>query len=161
MHLTANPGPIAAALITLTLMACAPRPPLYAEAPPPPVDQVEVVNADALVVNGQHVRLSDAAAPQPVPEARCWAEALAARQARRATQQLTATARHVSVTVTGGRDQYDRVLGRVAVDGVDLAQTLIAQGMAMPSQPSFDWCGSVSASLSQGARLATLATPDP
>ena len=161
LHHAANPGPIAAALMTLALMACAPRAPLYAETTPAPVDEVEVVNADALVVNGRHIRLSDAAAPQPVPDARCWAEALAARQARRATQQLTATARHVSVTVTGGRDEYDRALGRVALDGVDLAQTLIAQGMAMPSQPAFDWCGPVSASIAHGARLATLSAPDP
>jgi endonuclease YncB( thermonuclease family) len=161
MHPAASPRPIAAALMMLALAACAPRAPLYAEAPPAPVDVVEVVNADALVVNGQHVRLSDAGAPQPVPEARCWAEALAAGQARGATQRLTATAHHVSVTLTGGRDEYDRALGRVALDGLDLGETLIAQGMAMPSQPAFDWCGSVSASLSHGARLATLATPDP
>ena len=37
---------------------------------------------DALIIDGRRVHLVDAVTPQPAPDARCPAEALAARQVR-------------------------------------------------------------------------------
>jgi endonuclease YncB( thermonuclease family) len=115
------------------------------------------VQPDALVVDGRHVRLSNALAPQLVPHAHCWAEAMAARQARDAVRSLVAEARDVAVTPTGGVDEYNRSLSRVSLDGRDLGQALVDHGMAAPGGRPFDWCAPVSTGLASGPPLAVLA----
>ncbi|CAN7306133.1 nuclease [Phenylobacterium sp. LjRoot219] len=145
-------APAAAGLVlalTLAVAACrrTPEPPLQA---PPDVgatmaERVKVLNADVLVIDGRHVRLADAAAPQPVPDARCWAEGLAARLATAAVRDLVAGARDVRVEPTGRTDEYNRAIAHVSLDNQDLADTLHRQGLvATSSTGRFGWCAPVS-----------------
>ncbi len=152
---TAFLGTVAA----VTLAGCSRGSPLFVDVPPPPRSaQVVVLEPDALVVDGRHVRLSNAVAPQLVPHARCWAEAVAARQARDAVRSLVIEARDVTVTPTGGVDEYTRSLSRVSLDGRDLGQALLGRGMAAPpDRRPFDWCAPLSTSLAAGPPLAVLA----
>jgi hypothetical protein len=62
------------------LVACqrTPDPPPSIVPPPGLGDRVRVLSADAMVIDGKHVRLANAYAPQGIPDARCWAEATAA-----------------------------------------------------------------------------------
>ena len=141
------------------LAGCSPKPALFVDIPPTPRSaQVVVVEPDALVVDGRHVRLSNALTPHLVPRARCWAEAVAARQARDAVRGLVAEARDVTVSPTGGVDEYDRSLSRVSLDGRDLGQALVDRGMAAPpGGRAFDWCAPLSTNLASGPPLAVLA----
>lgn len=139
------------------MAGCSPEPKLFADAPAERSAQVTVLEPDALVVDGRQVRLANATTPQLAPHAHCWAEALAAYQARQAVQTRFAEARDVSVTPTGGLDEYNRALARVQVDGIDLGQTLLDGGLAAaPSDARFDWCAPLSTDLARGPRIPAL-----
>jgi len=107
--------------------------------------RVQVLAADALVIDGRHVRLANAFAPQAMPDARCWAEAVAAQQAVLLVRDKVRAARSVAFTAGEGKDEYDRELGLVTLDGVDLGQTLFDGGVAARrGARRFDWCAPVS-----------------
>lgn len=149
-----SPWIIAAAI---ALAGCSRSSKLFADTPAEPPFSVVVLQADALVVDGRPVRLSNAAAPELAPRARCWAEALAAREARDKVQGIVAGATDVSATPTGGTDEYNRALSRVTVDGVDLGQTLLGDGLAVaPSKERFDWCAPLSVNVASGPRLSVM-----
>lgn len=159
-------GPIAvrlrraAAAALLLLPACSPSHKLFADAPSRPMPQVVVVETDALVIDGRHVRLSNAVGPQAVPHAACWAEAVAAHSARDAVRALVTGAQDVTVTPTGGVDKYNRTWAQVSVDGLDLGLTLLQRGLAAPQNGTrFDWCAPISASIGRGPSISALATP--
>ncbi|MDB5435086.1 MAG: hypothetical protein JWR47_1343 [Phenylobacterium sp.] len=150
--------PLLAMAAAALIAACSPKPALFADVPAARAPQVMVLEPDALVVDGRHVRLSNAAAPHLVPHASCWAEALAARQARQTVQGLVGGAREVTVTPTGGTDEYNRTLARVTVDGGDLGQTLLDDGLAAaPGEAPFDWCSPMSTNIARGPRFSVLA----
>ena len=115
---------------------------LPASQPPVPLPaRVRVLNGDALQVDGASVRLANAYAPQPVPYARCWAEALAASQTARALRGLIAEGRMIEVRTTPERDEFNRPLGYVTLDGADLGDTLYAMGLAARrTGAAFRWC---------------------
>ena len=144
----------------LTLNACSQPHSLFVEEPARsagPVSQVAVVQADALIVDGRRVHMVDAITPQPAPDAGCPAEALAARQARLRMTDLAAHARHVDVRTTGTLDGYNRANAHILFDGLDPADTLIDEGLAVaPDKQSFNWCGPLSSAFPQAQRLATL-----
>lgn len=145
-------------IAAMTLVGCSRGSALFVDVPAAPGPQVMVLEPDALVVDGRNVRLSNAAAPHLAPHAGCWAEALAARQARQTVQALVAGAREVTVTRTGGADEHNRSLGRVTVDGVDLGQTLLDDGLAaLPGKAPFDWCGPLSTNIARGPRFSASA----
>lgn len=135
--------------LALTLAAAGCRrdeePPLQAPPGVSVAERVKVLNADVLVVDGRHVRLADAVAPQPIPDARCWAEALAARQAAAAVRELVGAARDIQVESTGRTDEHNRVVARIALDNQDLASVLHDQGLvATVSTGRFGWCAPIS-----------------
>lgn len=119
--------------------------------------QIVVLQGNVLVVDGRHLRLVDAAVPQAAPDAHCVAEAVASRQAQLRLEALTRQARSVVVTPTGGLDDHDRTLARVTLDGVDPAQTLIDEGLAVVPQPDgFDWCSPADTTHPAAQRIAML-----
>jgi hypothetical protein len=157
IHRTALWGVLAA----MALAGCS-RPRAHAPAPlaevPASRPTVVVVEGDALVVDGRHLRLANAYAPRTAPHAHCWAEALAARQARQAVRGLVAEARDIQVTPTGGVDEYNRDFARISLDGLDLGQTLRDRGMAaVPKAQPFDWCAPLSIDIPNGPPIAVLA----
>lgn len=119
---------------------------------------VVVVEGDAMMIDGRHVRLQNAYAPRTAPHAHCWSEAMAARQVRQAVRALVAEARDIKVTPTGGVDDYNREFARVSLDGLDLGETLRGRGMAaVPKAQAFDWCAPLSTDIPNGPPLAVLA----
>jgi endonuclease YncB( thermonuclease family) len=152
---------LAVAAVVMLLSACSRHPKLFADAPGHPMPQVVVVESDALVVDGRHVRLANAAGPQAVPHAACWAEAVAAQEARESVRALVAGAQDVTVTPTGGVDEYNRAWAHVSVDGLDLGLTLLQRGLAAPRNGHrFDWCAPLSTSINQGPSISALARLD-
>jgi endonuclease YncB( thermonuclease family) len=138
--------------LALALAACqkTPDPPSSIAVPPPGLgDRVRVLSADALVIDGKHVRLANAYAPQAVPDARCWAEASAAKQANAWVRAKMREARVIAVEPTSGFDEFHRALSLVSLDGVDLGQAMYEAGLASRRSTGrdhrFPWCEPISA----------------
>ncbi|HEX4179527.1 MAG TPA: hypothetical protein VHY32_01925 [Caulobacteraceae bacterium] len=144
----------------LFLGACSQQHSLYADGPALSADtvaQIDVVQADALVIDGRRVHLVDAITPQGAPDAHCAAEALAARQARLRLTALADRVHHVDVRPTGTLDGYNRVNAHITFDGVDPARVLIDEGLAVaPQKQAFNWCGPLSEAFPQAQHLAML-----
>jgi len=127
-------------------------PPSRPPAGPSVAERVRVLNADVLVIDGHDTRLADAVAPQPLPDARCWAEALAAKQATAVVRALVRNAGAIRVAPTGRTDDYNRQIAHVWLDNQDLAATLHDLGLAAENSTGrFGWCEPVSAGGQQGA----------
>jgi len=136
-----------AALAALSVQACGKKaePLPVADAPTAVKPRVAVLNADVLVIEGKHFRLANAYAPQPVPDAHCWAEASAAKQATRQVAAMVARAATVNAELTGEKDSYNRDLATVRIDGADLGDVLFKDGLvARPGKGRFEWCDPVS-----------------
>lgn len=120
-------------------------------------DRVTVLNADTLVVDGKHLRLANARTPAQIPEAGCWAEALAAKQSTQWVRQLVRGARTVSVRPTDRMDADKRVIAYVTFDGADLGEALVRQGMGAPvTAEPFSWCGRISQGGASGPAVSAL-----
>lgn len=126
-----------ATLVVLLLAACAPKASLYADNGAAESHDVRVIAGDRFVIDGRQIILADAETPRPVPQAGCRAEAMAAVRAADAVRSALASARHLEMHVTGEGSG----LGLVNVDGLDLGQELIEQGLAVSRQAvTMDWC---------------------
>jgi hypothetical protein len=138
-------------LLVVGLAACqkAPDPPSSINLPPGLGDRVRVLSADALVIDGKHVRLANAYAPQGIPDARCWAEAAAAKQATQWVRGRMREARDITIEPTGGFDEFHRELAVVHLDDVDLGQQMFENGLASRRSTGrdnrFPWCEPISA----------------
>jgi hypothetical protein len=110
-------------------------------------EKVRVLNGDVLVIDGVHVRLAGVWAPQGLPDGRCWAEALASKQATLVLRQMIVAGKSISYVPTGGRDVYNRVYAKVALNGLDLGQTLYDEGLVAKTKggESFGWCSALTA----------------
>jgi endonuclease YncB( thermonuclease family) len=127
------------------------------EAPVSLPDRVRVLNGDILVIDGKHLRLANARTPEQIPAAGCWSEALAAKQTTHWVRQLVRSARTVTVQPVGGTDGDERALARIAFDGADLGESLLAQGMGAPVRDEpFSWCGRISQSTASGPAVGAL-----
>ncbi|MBO9547423.1 nuclease, partial [Caulobacter sp.] len=116
-----------------------------------------------MVIDGRHVRLSNAYAPQGVPDARCWAEAAAALQAVEWVRGKVRDARAVAIEPVGGFDEFHRELAVVSFDGVDLGQSLYEAGLAgrRTDAPNgrFSWCDPISGRAAGAPVVNTLLDP--
>jgi hypothetical protein len=150
-----------AALVALA--ACNPKPhPSPASRLPEAFNQVVVLNPDRLVIDGKKVQLANAVAPNTIPGARCWSEAMAAKQGRRVVREMVFAARDIEVRDTGRRDADDRSIALVTLDGVDLGENLLQLGLATkPSGRRFDWCAPLSTRMADGPSLAALSDLNP
>ena len=147
----------ALALAAATAACSKPEPPLKASAPPSITSHVLVLDADVLVVDGRHVRLANAYAPESLLHARCWAESLASDRASQYVKDLVQRARAFDFKPTGATDDYGRTYGLLTIDGADLGDTLYDAGLASrPSDPRFDWCGPISKKVQGAPRISSL-----
>jgi endonuclease YncB( thermonuclease family) len=129
---------VVAVLAASVLAACEKAPDLPSSIALPPQglgDRVRVLSADAMVIDGQHVRLANAYAAQGVPDARCWAEATAAQTTLAWVRAKMRDAREIAVEPTTGFDEYHRQMAIVMVDGVDLGQEMYQNGLAARCDP--------------------------
>jgi len=97
------------------------------------LSEPRVVDGDTLRDGrGKYYRVENLDAPELGRRARCPAELALGQAARDEARRLVANAERVEAIETGRRDRYDRNLARIEVDGRDLGETLIAQGLARP-----------------------------
>lgn len=127
--------PLLASGLAVALAACTPHPSIYADNAPVEAHDIRVFSADHLMIDGQDLTLADAEAPKP--RGACEAEAAAGAEAAQAARAMLAAARHIDIRATD--DDSGRRL--VNVDGLDLGQSLIGQGLAVTRRPvAMDWC---------------------
>ena len=100
-------------------------------------EEVEVVTPAVLLIGDQQVRLAGVSTPQPAPEAKCWAEALLAREAMQMLRAHTDRVSDLQVMPAADKPGTARVL----VDGRDLSRLLVSEGFAASSGAGWDWCG--------------------
>jgi endonuclease YncB( thermonuclease family) len=149
---------LAALAMASALAACSkPEQPLKAEAPPSITAHVRVLDADVLIIDGQHLRLANAYAPESLLHARCWAESLASDHAAAYVKDLVDRARTYAYALTDKTDDYGRKYATVTIDGADLGDILYNQGLAArPSNPRFDWCQPISQKAEGAPKISSL-----
>jgi endonuclease YncB( thermonuclease family) len=131
----------AAAAIAIAVIA-------YVMAPPPESARADELH-DVRVIDGDTIRAAEITyrvvnidTPEVGGNARCDAERQAGRRATQRTRALIEGARRVETRNTGRTDRYGRVVAFVLVDGRDLGDTLIAEGLARPWRGRREpWCG--------------------
>jgi endonuclease YncB( thermonuclease family) len=106
---------------------------------------VRVVDGDTVVIAGERVRLSDLDAPEMPGRARCQREVQLAVAAKvKLTTILSVDGADIRLLrdLARPKDRYGRTLGRIIVNGEDVAAPLIAAGVARPWRGrSSNWCG--------------------
>jgi hypothetical protein len=133
------------------------EPPLSYGAKPSVDERVRVLNADVLVIDDVDTRLANGYGPQPLPYAKCWAEAVLANEAVNELKSLVSTAKTIQVRPTGGRDEYNRRIAYISLDGLDLGDTLFSMGLvAQKPKGPFDWCAPLSAETEGAPPLRSL-----
>ena len=152
-------APVAGGLL---LIACqAKEAPLTAAAPPSIANRVRVLDADVLIIDGKHVALANAYAPESLLHARCWAESLASDHATEFVKDLVEHARTIDFAPNGKTDKYNRAVGTVTIDGADLGDILYEQGLASRVvDPRFDWCQPISKQADGAPKISALYTPN-
>jgi len=125
------------------VLSCEQRAPLLRDGQvdgPDPYD-VQVVDSEIMIIDGQRIHLANVDAPAIVPSSRCWAEAVAARDAFQALQTMVRGGRTVEVRPTGERDPLGRTLAHVLIDGLNVGDALYEQALvARPGPHPFRWC---------------------
>lgn len=90
---------------------------------------------------GERVRLENIDTPETGPRARCTAERNLGNRATQQARSFITNARQLDVRRTGRIDRYDRVIAFIEVDGRDLGQMMIAEGLARPWRGRREpWC---------------------
>ena len=90
---------------------------------------------------GERVRLENIDTPETGPRARCAAERNLGNRATQQARSFITNARQLDVRRTGRIDRYDRVIAFIEIDGRDLGQMMIAEGLARPWRGRREpWC---------------------
>src|SRR5262245_16537052 len=93
-----------------------------------------VIDGDTFqdMTSGERFRLENIDTPETGPRAHCSAERELGDRATQEARVLIAGAHQIDVRRTGRLDRYDRVIAFFVVDGRDLGELMIAQGLARP-----------------------------
>lgn len=105
--------------------------------------QIRVIDGDTLEDMRADItyRVENIDTPETGPRARCTAERELGDEATRAVRALVASAERFDIHPTGRIDRYGRTIALVAVNGRDLGETLIAEGLARPWRGRREpWC---------------------
>jgi len=131
-----QPRRLAAALVAGILALAAVAAPAIAQ----PAPLLQVTDGDTVRLGDERIRLESIDAPETAqPE--CLAEALLGALATARLQQLVALPGDL-VILRSGVDRYGRTLATITIAGRDVAQQLIAEGLARPWRGAqVDWCG--------------------
>jgi endonuclease YncB( thermonuclease family) len=86
-------------------------------------------------------RLENIDTPETGPRASCSAERELGDRATQRARAFITTAARLEVRRTGRVDRYDRIIAFVSVDGRDLGELMIAEGLARPWRGRREpWC---------------------
>ena len=105
--------------------------------------EVRVIDGDTFEFRGETVRIADVDTPEKAPRARCESEAALAEAATRSLRAMVSRASTIELRVLTSRprDRYGRLLAEVSLDGVDVGDALVAQGVARPWRGRREpWC---------------------
>ena len=109
-----------------------------------PVEQrMRVIDGDTLEDLSDDItyRLVNIDTPETGSRARCDAERTLGDRATEAARSLVAHARQLELRPTGRIDRYGRTIAFVLIDGRDMGETLIAEGLARPWRGRREpWC---------------------
>lgn len=94
--------------------------------------QPVVVDGDTLRDGSERYRVENIDAPERGARAECAGERALAETATAYVTNWVSSARRVEAALTGRRDRYGRVVARIAIDGADLGERLMARGLAQP-----------------------------
>ena len=103
---------------------------------------VVAVDGDTVDVDGKRWRLQGFDTPETF-YAQCTSERLLGQKAKQRLQQLIDTAHEVETMTDGKRERWKRILGRLFVDGRDVGEVLISEGLAVRYNGKGrrrDWC---------------------
>jgi endonuclease YncB( thermonuclease family) len=96
------------------------------------VGPIRIIDGDTIEAEGERIRISNIDTPEKPPRSRCAAEAILAGRATAHLEAMIADGYEVTFTPHLGRerDAYGRLLGRVAVDGLDVGRAQLNAGLA-------------------------------
>lgn len=107
--------------------------------------RMRVIDGDTLedMSNDITYRLVNIDTPETGSRARCDAERALGDRATEAARTLVAHARQLELRPTGRIDRYGRTIAFVLIDGADMGETLITEGLARPWRGRREpWCDS-------------------
>jgi len=116
---------------------------VHSAAVAPHAQQIRIIDGDTLQDMAADItyRLVNIDTPETGPRARCAAERELGNRATAEASALVARAADVELRPTGRIDRYGRTIAFVLIDGRDLGETLIAQGLARPWRGRREpWC---------------------
>ena len=99
-----------------------------------------VVDGDTIWLDGEKTRMQGYDTPEPITDI-CGGD-FERQLARRASDRLIALLNGGNITIERfGQDRYGRTLATIRANGIDVGDTLIAEGLARhwPDGPEF-WC---------------------
>lgn len=107
-------------------------------------ERIYALDGDTIAVGRERIRVVGLDAPETF-DARCPAEKSLGDKATAAMRQMVA--KGVRIERTGNKDRYRRTLARVYFQGRDVADIMVARGLAMPYDcprgrcpRRIDWC---------------------
>lgn len=106
-------------------------------------DRIRVIDGDTMEDMREEItyRVVNIDTPETGSRARCTAERNLGNQATQAARTLVADARRLEFRPTGRIDRYGRTIAFVVIDGRDMGETLIADGLARPWRGRREpWC---------------------
>ena len=137
MAVTDNSTPRAEAQTTQLASTEAPRPARAA------AERIRVIDGDTMEDMREDItyRVVNIDTPETGSRARCTAERSLGNRATEAARTLVAQAQRLEVRATGRIDRYGRTIAFVLIDGRDMGETLIAEGLARPWRGRREpWC---------------------
>lgn len=104
--------------------------------------QIYVVDGDTIDISGERVRLVGFDTPETY-RSRCDYEKRLGDLATARVRELVGGVARIELVLLPGRDRYDRLLGRLIVNGTDVGDTLMAEGLARRYDGGRrqGWCG--------------------
>lgn len=113
------------------------------------VSSIGVVDGDTIRIDRTRIRLLDIDTPE-ITRPRCPAELARGREARKRLEALIEGAGRAELVGNGARDRRGRPLARLILDGRDVGETLMADGLAVAWRPGREawvergqhWCPS-------------------
>lgn len=105
--------------------------------------RMRVIDGDTFEDIGEDItyRIVNIDTPETGPRARCDAERALGNRATELARALITRAQNLELRLTGRMDRYGRTIAFVLIDGRDLGETLIAEGLARPWRGRREpWC---------------------
>jgi len=106
-------------------------------------ERMRVIDGDTLEDMREEItyRIVNIDTPETGSRARCPAERDLGNRATNAVRTLLSSAERLELRPTGRTDRYGRTIAFVVIDGRDMGETLIAEGLARPWRGRREpWC---------------------